>query len=258
VIAYVREVAACTEQYWCPITHAQAIRTPHVRYHLFFDYGNAQGYRRELLALRRTLRQETVPAAQRVAGSAGMTTEPTDRDSSHGARWLSWFLGAALLSAVVAAALHFSEERAFLRMAERADPSWLILAVLLQAATYVAQGGIWRRVGGAAGDRLSRNAAFELSLAKLFADQALPSAGLSSSMLIAKALEQRQLSAGAVNASVLINVASYHLAYVVALAGALVIVAWHRQTNALVVTTACFERWESSQVGSGRSRPHRC
>jgi hypothetical protein len=59
VIAYVREVAACTEQYWCPIKHAQAIRTPHVRYHLFFDYGNAEGYRRELLALRRTLRQET-------------------------------------------------------------------------------------------------------------------------------------------------------------------------------------------------------
>jgi Mg2+-importing ATPase len=86
--------------------------------------------------------------------------------------------------------------------------------------------------------RLSRNAAFELSLAKLFADQALPSAGLSSSILIAKALEQRQLSSGAVNASVLINVASYHLAYVVALAGALVIVAWHQHTNALVVTTA--------------------
>jgi len=59
VIAYVREVAACTEQYWCPIKHAQAIPTPHVRYHLFFDYGNAEGYRRELLALRRTLRQET-------------------------------------------------------------------------------------------------------------------------------------------------------------------------------------------------------
>jgi hypothetical protein len=59
VIAYVREVAACTEQYWCPIKHAQAIPTPHVRYHLFFDYGNAEGYRRELLALRQTLRQET-------------------------------------------------------------------------------------------------------------------------------------------------------------------------------------------------------
>jgi hypothetical protein len=57
VIAYVREVAACTEQYWCPIKHAQAIPTPHVRYHHFFDYGNAEGYRRDLPGLRRTLRQ---------------------------------------------------------------------------------------------------------------------------------------------------------------------------------------------------------
>jgi hypothetical protein len=61
VIAYVCEVSARTEQYWCPIKHARAIAAPHVRYHLFFDYGNAEGYRRELLAVRRTLRQGTDP-----------------------------------------------------------------------------------------------------------------------------------------------------------------------------------------------------
>ena len=58
LIAYVREVAARTEQYWCPIKHARAISTPHVRYHLFFDYGDARGYRRDLAALRHTLRGE--------------------------------------------------------------------------------------------------------------------------------------------------------------------------------------------------------
>ena len=167
-----------------------------------------------------------------------MTTDQTDRTSSHGARWLSWLLGAAMLVAVVAAALHFSEERAFVRLAEGAEPWWLVVAVLLQAGTYFAQGAIWRRVGDAAGAHLSRKTAFELSLAKLFADQALPSAGLSSSILIAKALEQRHVPPPAVKAAVLINIASYHLAYVVALAGALVIVARHEQANALVVVTA--------------------
>ena len=58
VIAYVREVAARTEQYWCPIKHARPVPTPHTRYELFFDYGNATRYRRELAALRRTLRRE--------------------------------------------------------------------------------------------------------------------------------------------------------------------------------------------------------
>lgn len=56
-IAYVREVAARTEQYWCPIKHARAIHAPHSRYHLFFDYGDAEMYRRELNDSRRALRQ---------------------------------------------------------------------------------------------------------------------------------------------------------------------------------------------------------
>jgi hypothetical protein len=56
VIAYVREVAARTEEYWCPIKHARVIPTPHTRYHLFFDYGDAKAYRHDLPRLRRALR----------------------------------------------------------------------------------------------------------------------------------------------------------------------------------------------------------
>jgi hypothetical protein len=58
LLAYVREVAARTEQYWCPIKHARAIPTPHHQYHFFVDYGDAEGYRRELPALRHALRRE--------------------------------------------------------------------------------------------------------------------------------------------------------------------------------------------------------
>ena len=58
LIAYVREVAARTEQYWCPIRHATPIPAPHQRYHLFFDYVDAEGYRRRLDGLRETLRPQ--------------------------------------------------------------------------------------------------------------------------------------------------------------------------------------------------------
>lgn len=58
VIAHVREVAACTEQYWCPIKHARTILTPHQRYYDFLDYGDAQGYRRDLAAQRQALRRQ--------------------------------------------------------------------------------------------------------------------------------------------------------------------------------------------------------
>ena len=56
LIAYVREVAARTEQYWCPIKHARTIPTPHSRYQRFADYGDAHHYRKELPTLRRGLR----------------------------------------------------------------------------------------------------------------------------------------------------------------------------------------------------------
>lgn len=53
VAAYTREVAARTEQYWCPIKHARRIKAAHDRYPRFFDYGDAEAYRRGLERLRR-------------------------------------------------------------------------------------------------------------------------------------------------------------------------------------------------------------
>jgi len=53
VAAYPREVAARTEQYWCPIKHARHIRAAHDRYPRFFDHGDAEAYRQGLNRLRR-------------------------------------------------------------------------------------------------------------------------------------------------------------------------------------------------------------
>lgn len=53
VVAYVSEVAARTEHYWCPIKHARGVPAPHARYHHFFDYGDAEAYHRDLARRRR-------------------------------------------------------------------------------------------------------------------------------------------------------------------------------------------------------------
>jgi hypothetical protein len=45
VIAYVREVAGRTEQYWCPIKHAAQMKHPHSRYARFAEYGDADAFR---------------------------------------------------------------------------------------------------------------------------------------------------------------------------------------------------------------------
>lgn len=52
LIAYVREVAGRTEQYWCPIKHAIRTRSAHARYRKFVDYGDADGFRARLKEFR--------------------------------------------------------------------------------------------------------------------------------------------------------------------------------------------------------------
>ncbi len=50
--AFLAEVAARTEQHWCPIKHARRLRAPHSRYSHFFDYGDAEQYRRQVETVR--------------------------------------------------------------------------------------------------------------------------------------------------------------------------------------------------------------
>jgi hypothetical protein len=57
LIAYVREVASRTEQYWCPIKHARRVITAHDHYAAFLDYGDAEAYRRDLPTLRQELQK---------------------------------------------------------------------------------------------------------------------------------------------------------------------------------------------------------
>lgn len=58
VIAYVREVGARTEQYWCPIKHARRAYGAHPRYSGFAEYGDADIYHGALREGRKALAQE--------------------------------------------------------------------------------------------------------------------------------------------------------------------------------------------------------
>ncbi|MGK0292461.1 MAG: hypothetical protein ACI9U1_000844 [Porticoccaceae bacterium] len=46
-IGYAREIAARSEQYWCPIKHARKVANRHSRYSKFTDFGNGEQYRNE-------------------------------------------------------------------------------------------------------------------------------------------------------------------------------------------------------------------
>lgn len=55
VIEYVREVAARTEQYWCPIKHARRSPDPHRYFQRYVDYGDVENYRDRLDELRKII-----------------------------------------------------------------------------------------------------------------------------------------------------------------------------------------------------------
>lgn len=53
LIGYITEIAARTEQYWCPIKHARRVAALHDRYDRFFEYGDGQAYKEKLEEVRR-------------------------------------------------------------------------------------------------------------------------------------------------------------------------------------------------------------
>ncbi|MDB5617927.1 hypothetical protein [Tardiphaga sp.] len=52
VAAFVREVTARTEIYWCPIKHARRMLGPHPHYVGFADFGDAEGFRKRMADLK--------------------------------------------------------------------------------------------------------------------------------------------------------------------------------------------------------------
>ncbi len=51
LIAYVREIAARTEAYWCPIKHARKATGAHEKYLDFVAFGDAEAYRKRIAEL---------------------------------------------------------------------------------------------------------------------------------------------------------------------------------------------------------------
>ncbi|MGD9864083.1 MAG: hypothetical protein AB7S99_12810 [Pseudodonghicola sp.] len=54
LIGYVREIAARTEAYWCPIKHARRVEGAHEHYTDFAEFGDAEAFLKDLQRLRET------------------------------------------------------------------------------------------------------------------------------------------------------------------------------------------------------------
>lgn len=61
ILAYATEIAARTEQHWCPIKHAGCVKCAHSRYKKFIDFGDAKKYRAKIETIRRDFHDVSSP-----------------------------------------------------------------------------------------------------------------------------------------------------------------------------------------------------
>ncbi|WP_411816068.1 lysylphosphatidylglycerol synthase transmembrane domain-containing protein [Hyphococcus sp. DH-69] len=101
--------------------------------------------------------------------------------------------GITALAAVILVAVNSSEIGSFAAQAARAEPIWLILAFLSQILTYFCDAAAWKIVLHRLGSSLTMLKLLPLSVAKLFADQAIPSAGVSGGAFFLYALGRRNV-----------------------------------------------------------------
>lgn len=176
----------------------------------------------------------------RTARSAADRTDALAAEARTGRGRLGWLTGVALLIAVLLVATHLAEERELARLLRAAQPLWLVGAVLLQAGTYVCAAAVWQRALARSGERLSLRGLVPLGLAKLFTDQAVPSAGMSGTLLVVRSLERRGTPRGVAVDAVLTGLVAFYCAYFLATAASIAVLWRHGELRTVILVPASF------------------
>lgn len=139
----------------------------------------------------------------------------------------SWLLGVLMFSALLGVVAQMGEIEQFIVLARRLEPRWLALCLALQTATYVCESLAWKLVMRRLGYPFAIRRLLPLSVAKLFSDQAIPSAGLSGNAFFLSALRRRGVPPVPAMSCVLADLASYFAAYASLAALALLVLELH-------------------------------
>lgn len=137
------------------------------------------------------------------------------------ANWRTWLLGLLLAGAVVFAAFHWGDVKQFATLVARAKPLWLLAALAAQLLTYVALAAEWLVVLRACDCKISLAKLLPLTLTKHFADQMVPTAGMSGNVVVVDRLRQLGVSRKVAVASVILAIISYYASYAIVAIGVL-------------------------------------
>jgi uncharacterized protein (TIRG00374 family) len=127
--------------------------------------------------------------------------------------WRSWLLVVLIAGAIVVAALHWGDVKKFAEITAHAEPQWLAGALLLQISTYVSLSAQWWLVLRNAGSGKPLLKLLPLTITKLFADQVVPTAGVSGNVLLVDRLKAIGVPREHAVAAVILAIVAYYLSY---------------------------------------------
>lgn len=132
-------------------------------------------------------------------------------------------VGFLLLAAVILVVANASQGRKFAELVQRSEPSWLLLALVYQIATYFFAGGVWHIILIRFGVKIPMRTLAVLGLAKLSIDKIIPAAGIGGGVLLVRGLEKRGAPAPVATAALLMELLSIYAARAISIGIALVI-----------------------------------
>lgn len=176
-------------------------------------------------------------AQRRVSGVgiAMATASETAETESAFANWRSWLLALLLVGGVVFAVLHWGDVKKFAELVAHSEPLWLIAAAGAQLLTYVALAIEWALVLRAGKCRAPFGKLLGLTVAKHFADQMVPTAGMSGNVVVVDRLQSIGASRAVALATLIMTIVAYYASYGVASLVALVLLWIHGSTSWVVV-----------------------
>lgn len=153
--------------------------------------------------------------------------------------WRNWLLAALLIGGVVVAALHWGDVKKFAALLTHSKPLWLGVAALLQLGTYIGLAAQWWLALRSGKNKRPIGELFRLALAKYFADQVVPTAGMSGNIVLVDRLVRIGVPRGTAVAALLLQVIAYYGSYAI---GALIvlIVLWVKSRMSLLLGGAVF------------------
>jgi glycosyltransferase 2 family protein len=158
-----------------------------------------------------------------------------EQPSGFADNWRSWLLALLLIAGVVIAVLHWGDVKKFAALVAHSKPLWLLAAAGAQLLTYVALAIEWALVLRLAKCRRPFGKLLGLTVAKHFADQMVPTAGMSGNVVLVDRLKEISGSRPVALAALIMTIIAYYASYGVASLVALVLLWLWGQTSWVVV-----------------------